>query len=286
MKGLNEAQLQDLTTYMQESLRRYNALEEELIDHLACLIEEKMDEGWDYTSARRHALEVFNKDEVKRTEGRALYFVHTKPVLMKCFLLLGVGGMTALLFWLQQPAVDAAHVQASNSALVRDAAPQMVSGSTELIANLTAFAFSAEKLHQGVQRPEEPPVLYPLPESYEVSSAYGMRIHPIYKKKILHRGIDIKAPKGTPVVATADGVVEFAEREHNYGLKIVIRHDDQYQSMYAHLGEIKVKAGERITKGSVIAVVGSTGNSTAPHLHYEVVKDGKPVNPSDYLPRS
>ncbi|MEZ4995703.1 MAG: M23 family metallopeptidase [Saprospiraceae bacterium] len=286
MNGLSESQLQDLTAYIKLSLRRYNVLEEELVDHLACLVEEKMAEGCDYPTARQHALEIFNKDEVKSTEGRTLYFVHTKPVLMKCFLLLSVSGMTALLLWFVRPTSETDHVLTTTQSNLKKTAPMIVSGNADMTASLAVFSFSEEKLHMMQPKPKDPPILYPLSKTYEVSSGYGMRIHPISKQRVLHRGIDIRAPKGTPVVATADGIVEFAAREHNYGLKIVIRHDDEYTSLYAHLGEIKVKPGDQITKGTVIALVGSTGKSTAPHLHYEIRKDGKTVDPAEYLPRS
>jgi murein DD-endopeptidase MepM/ murein hydrolase activator NlpD len=103
---------------------------------------------------------------------------------------------------------------------------------------------------------------------------------------MLHRGVDFKAPKGTPILATADGTVEFADEEKRYGLKVVIQHDGEYKSLYAHMSEIKVQAGQQVKKGTVIGLVGSSGLSTAPHLHYEIIKNGKAVNPADYLPKS
>lgn len=283
MTGLSESQLQDLTVYVRSSIRRYDALEEELIDHLACIVEEKMAAGMDYPIARQQALGLLNKDEVKKTEGSALYFVHTKPVLMKCFFLLGLSGMTALFFWLTQPIIGPAEDQAAQTTITGNTNVHVFPDSLELSAFATTFA-SPE--HEPLPTPIDPPTIAPLEKHHEVSSGFGMRMHPIFKEKKWHRGIDFKAPMGTPVVATADGIIRFAEEDGAYGLKVVIEHDGQYKSMYAHLSAIKVTAGDRIIKGTVIGLVGSTGKSIAPHLHYEVVKNGKPVDPADYLPRS
>lgn len=283
MTGLSETQLQDLTAHIRGSIRRYDALEEELIDHLACIVEEDLAAGLDYPSARQHALELLNKDEVKKTEGNTLYFVHTKPVLMKCFLLLGLSGMTALFFWLTQPIIESVEDRAAHLPITDSANVGLLSDSLELSLFATTFASPG---HKPLPTPIDPPAIAPLGEQYEVSSGFGMRMHPIFKEKKWHRGIDFKAPHGTPVVATADGIIRFAEKDGAYGLKVIIEHDGQYKSLYAHLSAIKVTAGDRITKGTVIGLVGNTGKSMAPHLHYEVVKDGKPVDPANYLPRS
>ncbi len=130
----------------------------------------------------------------------------------------------------------------------------------------------------------DPPSSYPLGKDFEVTSHFGMRLHPVYKKKKMHFGIDFRAPVGTPVYATSDGVVEkVAEQKRGYGNHIVLRHDDSFKSLYAQLSEIKVDSGQSVKKGDLIGLVGSSGTSTAPHLHYEVIKDGKKVDPVNYF---
>jgi len=114
-------------------------------------------------------------------------------------------------------------------------------------------------------------------------SGYGIRLHPVHKVKKLHQGIDFTAPKGTPVQATGDGeVIRVEKRKKGYGKNVIIDHGYGYKTLYAHMHKINVKKGEKIKKGQQIGIVGSTGTSTAPHLHYEVRLNNKPVNPIDY----
>ncbi len=130
----------------------------------------------------------------------------------------------------------------------------------------------------------EPPSINPLTGNYEISSGFGKRLHPIMKKMKQHKGVDFKAPMGTPVVATSAGVIEKVVLKNvGYGNHIVIKHDDQYATLYAQLSRVNVEKGESVKKGQVIGAVGSSGTSTAPHLHYEVIKDGKHVDPKTYL---
>jgi len=129
------------------------------------------------------------------------------------------------------------------------------------------------------------PSIWPVEkEKCRFTSGYGYRIHPIYKEKKFHMGLDLAAEKGTPVKATADGIVEKAEyKPEGYGRFLVIMHNDEYTTLYAQLSEMNVKVGDKVKKGEVIGAVGSSGMSTAPHLHYEVRKDGEPVDPADYF---
>jgi len=108
------------------------------------------------------------------------------------------------------------------------------------------------------------------------ASGWGWRIHPIYKIRKFHYGMDFTAPTGTEIYATGDGVVEVVENSlRGYGKKIVINHGFGYKTLYAHLNDFNVKKGQKIKRGDVIGFVGSTGTSTAPHLHYEVIKNNK-----------
>lgn len=115
------------------------------------------------------------------------------------------------------------------------------------------------------------------------ASGWGWRIHPIYKIRKFHYGMDFTAPTGTEVYATGDGVVEVVENSlRGYGKRIVVDHGFGYKTLYAHLNGFNVRRGQKVKRGEVIGFVGSTGTSTAPHLHYEVFKSNKKVNPVHY----
>lgn len=114
------------------------------------------------------------------------------------------------------------------------------------------------------------------------ASGWGMRIHPIYKILRFHYGMDFTASVGTDVFSTGNGVIKSAGREVGFGNCVVIDHGFGFETYYAHLSKIKVKEGQKVNRGDVIGLVGSTGTSTAPHLHYEVSKNGKKVNPQNY----
>lgn len=118
------------------------------------------------------------------------------------------------------------------------------------------------------------------------ASGWGYRIHPIYKVRKFHYGMDFTAPTGTPVYATGDGkVVEIKGSRRSrsgYGLVIKIDHGYGYETLYAHLNSFNVRLGQKMKRGDVIGYVGNTGGSTAPHLHYEVHKNGSAVNPQYY----
>ncbi len=117
-----------------------------------------------------------------------------------------------------------------------------------------------------------------------VASGWGWRIHPIYKIRKFHYGIDFTAPKGTPVYATGDGVVKRIKRSRRgYGNEIIIDHGFGYETVYAHLSGFNVKRGQKVKRGDVIGFVGNSGLSTGPHLHYAVMLHGKYVNPINYF---
>ncbi len=117
-----------------------------------------------------------------------------------------------------------------------------------------------------------------------LSSYYGYRIDPFYKVSKFHPGLDFSAPTGTEIYATGDGVVKTVRNSRRgYGNTIIIDHDYGYETLYAHISEFKVKKGEKVKRGQLIALVGNTGKSTAPHLHYEIHKHNKTVNPIYYF---
>ena len=113
-----------------------------------------------------------------------------------------------------------------------------------------------------------------------IASGFGYRIDPVYKTVKLHPGLDFAAPAGTPIYATANGTVEFAgNRGDGYGNNVIINHGYGYKTLFGHMFKIKARAGERVNRGEVIGWVGSTGKSTGPHCHYEVIKNGNKIDP-------
>jgi murein DD-endopeptidase MepM/ murein hydrolase activator NlpD len=117
-----------------------------------------------------------------------------------------------------------------------------------------------------------------------VASGFNWRIHPIYKIRHFHTGIDFTATRGTEIYATGDGVVKQVEIKRNgYGKNIKIDHGYGYVTLYAHMSKFNVRKGQKVKRGEVIGYVGTTGTSTAPHLHYEVIKHGQKINPVNFF---
>lgn len=116
-----------------------------------------------------------------------------------------------------------------------------------------------------------------------IASGYGYRMHPIYKIRKLHTGMDFTAPRGTEIYATGDGVVEKCGWIGGYGKCIIINHGFSYKTKYAHCSKFNCKKGQKVKRGSVIGYIGNTGQSVGPHLHYEVYKNGNHTNPVNYF---
>lgn len=149
----------------------------------------------------------------------------------------------------------------------------------ESVGELVELAENQEALLQSI------PAIQPVRNSdlKRMASGYGYRIHPIYKVRKMHWGMDFSAPTGTEIFATGNGkVVEVKKKYNGYGHHIKIQHGFGYETLYAHMSKILVRKGQRVERGEVIGLVGSTGTSVAPHLHYEVFKEGKRVNPAHY----
>ena len=115
-----------------------------------------------------------------------------------------------------------------------------------------------------------------------MASGFGWRIDPIYHTQRFHEGMDFVAPTGTEIFATGDGTISRAGWEQGYGNCVKISHGFGYETLYAHMSKIKVRIGQRVKRGDVIGLVGNTGKSTAPHLHYEVHYKGQIMNPQNY----
>ena len=232
---LNALQYQKVEDRLLNMGTKSHLLQEELLDHICCEIEERMNSGQVFETAVEIAFAQFTKTEVQALER------HTHQLLY----------------------------QKSN--------PIMKILALSSLALLLYFPASF-----GLQ--QDPPSIRPIAQQYDVSSGFGMRLHPILKTKILHKGIDFVAPIGTPVKATGIGKVKQIKlHKDGYGKHIIIDHGDGYESWYAQLSEIDVTEGQEIKKGEVIGKVGSSGASTGPHLHYEVRKDGKSLDPAEFF---
>ncbi|MBV7265401.1 M23 family metallopeptidase [Erythrobacter ani] len=211
------------------------------------------------------------------------------------------------MFTLSKRYLSKAVVVSSAAAILAAAAPAAANSSANAAADVTQSIDEAqtESLTTGDQRfrqlfaswtaldtagpggPAEQPVVaipsrMPLAGA-KMTSAYGMRNHPVLRKRARHKGIDLAAPTGTPIYATADGIIERADWFSSYGLYIAIDHGADLETRYAHMSKLAVAAGDTVRKGDVIGYVGSTGRSTGPHLHYEVRVDGVAVNPIPYM---
>lgn len=151
---------------------------------------------------------------------------------------------------------------------------------TKSFEEITDMVKNKEKLLKAI------PAIQPVSNKNlnRVASGFGYRVDPLYKDYRLHAGLDFAAPSGTPIYATADGVVQAAGfNTDGYGNKVVINHGYGYQTLYGHMVRVKAKVGQRVKRGEVIGYIGSTGKSTGPHCHYEVIKRGTKVDPVYYF---
>jgi len=121
------------------------------------------------------------------------------------------------------------------------------------------------------------------PVNSQISSGFGFRMHPVYGRRLHHDGVDFSTPSGSKVYAPGDGIVRYTGYDGGYGRKVVIDHGYGYTTVYAHLSRSLVSRGQRIVRGEVIALSGNTGVSTGPHLHYEIHKNHRKVNPAAYF---
>jgi murein DD-endopeptidase MepM/ murein hydrolase activator NlpD len=128
------------------------------------------------------------------------------------------------------------------------------------------------------------PAIQPISEENlkQMASGYGLRVDPIYSTTKMHEGMDFACDVGTSVYATGDGVVDYADWQSGYGNLVEIKHGYGYVTRYAHLSEIKVRVGQKVSRGDLIALSGNTGKSTGPHVHYEVRLNDAPQNPVNY----
>lgn len=245
---LVESEVQQVAQYLRELGRLGREQREEILDHLCCDIEKTMQQGVGFIQAFDQCRERWNENEVKKIHSST----QSTSIMVKLLtvMVLACSTFSFLSLPLEQ-SDDQSH-------------------------SITEEELFLDEI--------EPPSYCPLSVDYRLTAAYGEMRNPITKRRQLHRGIDWGAPSGTPVKAAGAGTVLEAADKGNYGNCVIIVHDEIYQTLYAHLQSLDVKPGDVVTAGQLIGKVGNTGLSTASHLHYEVLKNGEPVNPADYLP--
>jgi murein DD-endopeptidase MepM/ murein hydrolase activator NlpD len=153
---------------------------------------------------------------------------------------------------------------------------------TEKVYSAGEFRRIADSLQMSVGELCDYPVIFPVRKPDRISSGFGMRRHPIYKVRKFHTGIDIVAVKGTPVYAAGSGIVSRKGYSSGYGYYIEIQHAGGFRSFYAHLSRTLVNAGDSVVIATQIACVGNTGVSTGSHLHYEIKKGKRFLNPIEW----
>ena len=161
-----------------------------------------------------------------------------------------------------------------------------LSGEEALLKKMSQISEGFRKVYEELMRRklilDYLPTIKPTEKGY-ISSGFGYRIHPILKRTHFHTGVDISAPKGTKVFAAASGKVVEVSRSKNNGLYIKIKHINGIETAYTHLSQVFVKRGEFVEKGEIIGLVGNSGRTTGPNLHYEVHFRGKPINPLIFM---
>lgn len=235
MEILNQKQIQFLEDLLQEQGISYAPLQEEMLDHICCAIEEELAAGHTFDTATQRVLAIFGQNGLAKIQTATIQTLFQKKFTMKKVSLLVLCTMLLMV--------------------------TLVQGNTQ-----------------------DPPTIAPLEGMVHITSSFGQRLHPILKVKKMHKGTDFKVPMGTPIVATADGeVLSVTNDPKGYGKRIILQHDDIYKTCYAQLSVFKIKKGDQVKKGQVIALSGNSGASTAPHLHYEVLKNGESVDPEAYF---
>lgn len=227
----------------------------ELLDHLCCAIEARMAAGEDFDHALAQTLRSWPLRQLRDLHKTIQFTTKTKPMLYR------ISAAAALL---------AGIAFLSPFAITDGPAPVVA----EAHDHSPGFPTDLARF--------DPPTASPIAGvdmKASLSSGFGMRKSPFSKVLKMHKGIDLKAKSGTPVLATADGKVIYAGDDGGNGITVRLLHTDGYVTAYKHLSKHVVERGDRVILGQEIAAVGSTGLSTAPHLHYEVLKDDVPVDP-------
>lgn len=265
MIQLTDEQVNLITKTLMKKGLSLISLQEEMTDHIACLIELEMEKGITYEDSFETIFEQFESLKIQSIQAETIELLNKKDKEMNRKILIPILSLAATFVFLIAYLLTQTSPQKEYFEVTGISPSNMHSPQTILVAKI------------------DPPSRMPLAQNTKITSAFGQRIHPIYKRKKMHRGVDFKAPMGTSVYATADGIVEKIQTHNKYGKLIVLKHDDTFQTLYAQLSVFEVKVGEEVKKGDIIGKTGNSGLSTAPHLHYEVLENGKAVDPQQFF---
>jgi murein DD-endopeptidase MepM/ murein hydrolase activator NlpD len=174
--------------------------------------------------------------------------------------------------------------QMTNSELAADLTLKVDLLEKDIYVQAKSYDEVAQMAKEQEIRMENIPAIQPVmnKDLKRVASGYGMRIDPVYHVRKFHQGMDFTAPTGTEIFATGNAKVEFTGWKQGYGNTVILDHGYGYKTLYAHLYKSLVRKGQKVRRSDIIALVGNTGKSTGPHLHYEVRLNGKPVDPRNY----
>lgn len=236
-----------------------------------------------YTAARENTETV--KAEYEQTLSE-LQGKQTELTAQKAELADKIEEATALITSLQSNIDGYTALYEENAAKEAEISSQITSMTAELKAQEEAARKAAEQANQtytGVGSNATGTFMWPSASSTYITSVYGWRMHPIYHTERFHSGVDIGASAGTDVLAADSGTVSIATYSSSYGNYVVIYHSSSLSTLYAHMSSLAVSAGDTVSKGQTIGYVGSTGNSTGPHLHFEIRVNGSTVDPLSYF---
>ena len=218
-----------------------------------------------------------------RSEATDLYRQMFAEQLAKTIADSGGIGLADIIVRQMHAAADGGRVNATGIEKAKDAVRLLRDGAGAKAATTEPVSLSAPRTTSRRRVDDGEPIELQLPVTGRITSQFGTRRDPIHGHRRFHRGLDIAAPRGTPIEAAAEGTVVFAGRQRGYGNMVIIEHADGRRTRYAHAQTLQVQAGETVEAGQEIATVGSTGRATGPHVHFEVIEDGKRVNPLTVL---
>jgi len=173
----------------------------------------------------------------------------------------------------------------SNSNILMETAEKLDRLKNKIVVQSKSYDHLLDLVKQKSQMLASIPAIQPIDNKQldRIASGFGYRIHPIYKVGKMHTGLDFTAPTGTPIYVTGDGVVKEILSNGGYGLHVIVNHGFGFETLYAHMSKTLVRVGQKVSRGEKIGLVGNTGLSSGPHLHYEVIKNNDKIDPANFF---
>ncbi len=281
--NMNETQIMFLEYILEQKGIKNPEIKDEILDHLIFGVEKRMENGILFHDAIKIEIDNFGEDNFKEIlENRRMIFrKKNKKILLRiAATLIFIFPILAMLIFYGNKNTQENNVAKSNQKIKNKNAVNITNINDEY-----SFAEGTWKeVAVSLKNMEEPPIIFPLKGEFPIVATFGQRRHPVKKDIRFHKGIDIKAPLGTLVVAASDGKIKMVkDQETGYGKHIIIEHDDSFTTLYGHLSEILVEENQEIKSGEVIGKIGTSGASVLPHLHFEIRKENVNLNPEKYI---